>query len=173
MGGWLGRGEATSLRTTDSPGTARCLRGMALSLDGSEPIQSALTLPIPAGRVFMSETTCQHAPSGNRSPVQTRPRWRIPVRSQQEKTPIDHLVVSPLMYPTYTTGSKRTKTRTRSSMTRFLARSPVGYCMASRCAVFQPTNRAFIDRTSGWLTTVIILLEQNSARYPPFCCFLA
>lgn len=37
-----------------SPGTARYLRGMALSMEGSEPIQSAWTFPIPAGLVLMS-----------------------------------------------------------------------------------------------------------------------
>lgn len=94
------RGQ-TSLRTTSSPGTARCLRGMALSLEGSEPIQSALTLPIPAGRVFMSETAChQTAPSGNRSLVQSRcqARCQIPVRSQRAKTTTDHPITSLLIH---------------------------------------------------------------------------
>lgn len=72
---------------------------MALSLEGSEPIQSALTLPIPAGRVFMSETAChQTAPSGNRSLVQTQSRCQIPVRSQHAKTTTDHPVTSLLIH---------------------------------------------------------------------------
>lgn len=51
-----------------SPGTASCLRGMALSLEGSEPIQSALALPMPAGRVFMSETA-RHQPTSSQETV--------------------------------------------------------------------------------------------------------
>lgn len=55
-------GTEESVGTTGSPGTARCLRGMALSWEEREPIQSALTVPMPAGRVFMSETVCQRKP---------------------------------------------------------------------------------------------------------------
>lgn len=54
-----------------SPGTASCLSGMALSLEGSEPIQSALALPMPAGRVFMPEAVRDL--TGNSTPFVTNP----------------------------------------------------------------------------------------------------
>lgn len=62
-GGGQGSRGQKSVNTTDLPGTARCLRGKALSLEGSEPIQSALALPMPAGRVFMPQSsTSQRRP---------------------------------------------------------------------------------------------------------------
>lgn len=75
-------------RLTNLPGTARCLSGMALSLEGSEPIQSALTLPIPAGLVFMSRAANNRV----RTPLSgtdARPvadSRAIPTRNNQNKS---------------------------------------------------------------------------------------
>lgn len=56
---YLSRVKVHGAKHPDLPGTARCLRGMALSLEESEPIQSALAMPMPAGRVFIPESTSQ------------------------------------------------------------------------------------------------------------------
>lgn len=89
----------TSLRTTGSPGTAMCLRGMALSLGGSEPIQSALALPMPAGRVFMSEKRSVNKPPGDTALQMTdaralptgqscnRSSWNVDVGQNTQRIP--------------------------------------------------------------------------------------
>lgn len=69
------RWRRTCFRFGCSPGTARHLRGMALSLDGREPIQSALTLPIPAGLVLIS------AASGARFLSRMPARWPNPAET--------------------------------------------------------------------------------------------
>lgn len=130
------RRDQTSLRTTGSPGTARCLRGMALSLEGSEPIQSALTLPMPAGRVFMSQTACQQ--NSLREPLSGADA--VPVtHSRAHPTGKNHRSSSCNVTVTLHTGlppaQNAPPTRIKSSVTRSLVRFPVGYCnvVALRC----------------------------------------
>lgn len=136
-------------RRNNSPGTARCLRGMALSLEGSEPIQSAFTLPIPAGLVFISAAACQQYLL-----QETALRYRrLPTRSQHAKATIVHLEVSRLIFRCYNMHHFKF-----DRFHRRVPRRPLHVCMS---AGLQPANRACIDKTSGELTSAAILLERN------------
>lgn len=73
------RNDEAAVDAGPSPGTASCLSGMALSLEGSEAIQSALALPMPAGRVFMTEAVSDL--SGDSSPCVTYPTRAFTTRA--------------------------------------------------------------------------------------------
>lgn len=75
------RNDEAAVDAGPSPGTASCLSGMALSLEGSEAIQSALALPMPAGRVFMTEAVSDL--SGDSSPFVTYPTRAFTPRALQ------------------------------------------------------------------------------------------
>lgn len=127
-----------------------------------------------AGSSCQKQPVNQPPPSGNRSSVKIQSQWRIPVRSQQVKTTMEHLAMPQFIY-IYTTGSKRSPTRTRSS--RLWPVSSPGFRQVTAWrpgALFSNRRTGHpLTRPGGWLTTAVILLERYSTCYPFFSCLLA
>lgn len=97
----------------------------------------------------------KNKPSWNRSLVQMQSWRRIPVCSRKIQTTVDHVLKLQLIYV-----YQRFKTTSTSYDTWAV---PVS--LEARC--FPTGEQATVETSSGWLTTVLILLEQNYTCYLP------